>query len=110
MRIPTTSGKARALREVLRQSQIPPRVPILTVSIASRTRAAQAIATKLSQGPASNTRSQWNCVLEWALHAASFLDKKCVSAKRLASRKFPPAIFAAAIAVMDIDSGEMLKH
>ena len=108
MRIPTTSGKAGALRELLRQSQAPPRVPM--IPIASRTQAGQAAATKLSQGPASNTRSQANCALEQALHAASFLDKKCVSAKRLASRKFPPEIFEAAMAVMDIESREMLKH
>ena len=118
MRIPTTSGKAGALRELLQQSQAPSRVIVPTpvrqsipmVPIASRTRAAQAAATKLSQGPASNTRSQSNCALERALHVARFLDKKSVSAKRLTSRKFPPAIFAAALAVMDIDSGQMLKY
>ena len=78
--------------------------------IVSRTRAAQATAMKLSQGPASNTRSQSNYVLERALHAASFLDKKSSNSKRLVSRKFLPAIFVAALAIMDIDSGKMLKH
>ena len=73
-------------------------------------RAGQAAATKLSQGPASNTCSQSNYALETLLHVASFLDKKGVNAKRLASQKFPLAIFAAALAVMDIDSGKMLKH
>ena len=78
--------------------------------IASRTQAAQATTTKLVQGPAKNTRSHSIIALERALHAASFLDDKSVNAKRLATRKFPPAIFAAALAVMDIDSGKMLKH
>ena len=56
------------------------------------------------------TRSQSNIALERVLHAASFLNNSSVKAKRLASRKFLPAIFAAALAVMDIDSGKILKH
>ena len=89
---------------------MPVRQSILMVPIASITRAAQAAATKISQGSASSTRSQSNYASERALHAASFLDKKSVSAKRLASQKFPPAIFAAVLVVMDIDSGKMIKH
>ena len=71
VRITTTSGRAGALSELLRQSQAPPRVPEAPMPTAARTRAGQAAATKLSQGPASNTRSQANCALERALHAAS---------------------------------------
>ena len=42
--------------------------------------------------------------------AACFVDNSQQNAKRLANRKFPPAIFGAALAVMDINSGKMLKH
>ena len=65
---------------------------------------------KLMQGPAQDTRLQSTNALERALHAVSFLDNKSVNARRLATRKFPPAIFGAALAVTDIDSGKMLKH
>ena len=105
MHIPTTSGKVGALRELLRQSQAPSRMPeapmrtltppslrvmvptsvhqsILTVPIVSRTRAAQAAATKLSQGPARNTHAQSKCALERVLHTANFLDKKSVASKK----------------------------
>ena len=44
------------------------------------------------------------------MHAANFLDKKSVNAKCLASCKFSLTIFAAALAVVDIDSVKMLKH
>ena len=78
--------------------------------IASRTRAAQAAVTKFSQGPAGNTQSQLNIALERALNAASYLDNKIINVKHLAKWKFLPTIFTAALAVMDIDSGKMLKH
>ena len=48
--------------------------------------------------------------MEKALHAASFLDNNSVKVKHLTSWKFPPEIFAAALAVMEIDSGKMMKH
>ena len=44
------------------------------------------------------------------MYAACFVDNNSQNAKRLANRKFPPAIFGAALAVMDINSGKMLKH
>ena len=44
------------------------------------------------------------------MYAACFVDNNSQNAKRLANRKFPPAIFGAALAVMDMNSGKMLKH
>ena len=108
---PKLSGKAGALQQLLRAAKATPvRQPSPTLPIDSRTRSERAAATKFSLGPARNTRSSAHCALERALHAQSFLDEKSVSARRLSSQKYPPAIFAAAMAVMDVDTGEMLKH
>ena len=89
---------------ILKVQNAPPSVS----PVASRTRVAQAAAMKFSQGPVGSTRSQSYNVLKRALYAASFLDSKGINAKRLASQKNPPAIFAAALAVIDIDSDNML--
>ena len=45
-----------------------------------------------------------------ALHAACYTDGDTSEAKRLARRQYPAAMFSAALAVMDIESGKMLKH
>ena len=85
--------------------------------VASKTRgaklkvaASEASARKLADGPASRTRSQTGNILERALHAACYVDNTSGSAKRLAYKKYPKAMFSAALAVMDIESGKMLKH
>ena len=89
-----------------------PRVQTLPsdLPVASRTRVAQAAAKKFSKDSISNIRSKSHNALERALHAVNFLDSKCVNAKRLASQKFLLAIITMALAVMNIDSREMLKH
>ena len=107
MRTPTPSSPRVMVPTPVRQSILTVQnAPPSILPIASKTRAAQATAMNLSQGPASNIRSQSNYALERALHAATFLDKKSVNARRLASRKFLPVIFATALAVMYIDSGK----
>ena len=78
--------------------------------VAARTRAARLAASKISSGPAGNTRSKATNVLQMALHAACYTDGGTSEAKRLARRRYPAAMFSAALAVMDIESGKMLKH
>ena len=85
-------------------------VAALTQGAKAKTAAAAAAACRISEGPAGNTRSKMQNTLEKALHAACFVDSKNGSAKRLACKQYPTAMFSAALAVMDIKSGKMLKH
>ena len=101
----------------LQKTSTKPTPPIQTTPIATRTQAAQASA-KLkaaahevaNQGPASNTRSKSCNTLERAMYAACFIDNKNGDAQRLASCRYPMAMFAAALALMDMESGNMMKH
>ena len=63
-----------------------------------------------NQGPAGSTRSKPSNTLEKAMYAACFIDNKNGDAQRLASRRYPMAMFVAALAVMDMESGDMMKH
>ena len=94
-----------------RRQQLPQSTTTQSVQpVASRTRGAQTKAAAAEAGPARRTRSQTGNILERALHAACFIDNKSGSAKRLAYKRYPKAMFSAALAVMDIESGKMLKH
>ena len=72
--------------------------------IATRTRARQEAALPILR----RTRSQH--ALEVAITAAAEFDRKYVNPQRLASQRFPKAVFETALAVMDIKSGKMMKH
>ena len=92
--------------------------PSVPPPIATRTQAARASAKikaaaqeVTKQGPAGNTRSSKSTnTLQRAMYAACFIDNKNGDAQRLASRKYPVAMFAAALAVMDMESGDMIKY
>ena len=43
------------------------------------------------------------------MYAACFIDNKNKDAQRLGSRRYPMAMFVAALAVMDMESGDMMK-
>ena len=85
-----------------------PPTPQQIVPIASRTRANKAKIEELNNPIARRTQSPH--ALETALAAHAEFDGKSVSAQRLASRRFPKAVFETALAVMDIESGKMMKH
>ena len=72
--------------------------------------AAKEVATKNSQGPAGNTQSKAHNTLERAMYAACFIDNKNGDAQRLTSQRYPAALFAAALTVMNIKSGNTMKH
>ena len=105
-----------ALKRLQKTSTKP--TPLMqTAPIATRTRAAQtsaklkAAAHKVAnQGPAGNTRSKSSNRLERAMYAACFIDNKKGDAQRLASHRYSMAMFVAALAIMNMESGDMLKH
>ena len=71
--------------------------------------------TVWQDGPASRTRARANVsasqhALEKALSAAYEFNSEYGSAQKLAGRKFPGKMFAAALAVMDAETGDMLKY
>ena len=72
--------------------------------------AAKEVANKNSQGPAGNTQSKLHNTLERAMYATCFINNKNEDAQRLASQRYPAAMFAAALAIMDIELGNMMKH
>ena len=75
-----------ALRTRANKAKTEAKMEELTAPIARRTPSHQALGT--------------------ALAAAAEIDGKNVNAQRLASRRFPKAIFETALAVMDIESGK----
>ena len=80
-----------------------------------RTQAAQTLA-KLkaaaqevaNRGPAGSTRSKTSNTLERAMYAACFIDNKNGDAQRLASCRYPMVMFAAALAVMGVELGDIM--
>ena len=94
-----------------------PTAPITTAPIAMRTRVVQASA-KLqgaakevaSQGPTGNSCSKSHSKLERAMYAACFIDNKNGDAQRLESQRYQVAMFVAALAVMDMELGDVTKH
>ena len=101
----------------LQEKLTSPTPPMKSTPIATRSQAAQMLA-KLktaahkvtNQGHAGNTRSKSSNTLERAMYIACFIDNKNGDTQRLASHIYPMAMFAAALAVMDMESGDMMKH
>ena len=110
-------GCSLALEPTMVMHDAHPRVPITrarrpaqqqAAPIASRTRASQAKVEAHKEPILRRMRSQYG--LETALAPAAEFNGKHANAQRLASGNFPKAVFETVLAVMDIESGKMMKH
>ena len=112
-----TYPQVKAALKRLQETLTTPTPPMKTTLIATRTQAAQTSAklkaaayNVANLGPAGNTRSKSSNTLERAMYAACFIYNKNEDAQRLVSRRYPMAMFAAALAVLDMESGDMMKY
>ena len=72
--------------------------------------AAEAVTQRIANGPARNTCSKSNNILERALHSACFINTTSGNPKSLACKQYPKQMFLAVLVVMDIKWGKILKH
>lgn len=119
--VPRVTPRVNAAIKYLQEMTTKSTAAINTTPKVTRTRGAQTMARQLqaaakkaanknSQGPAGNTRSKSHNTLLRAMYAACFINNEHGDAQRLASWRYLAAMFVAAFTVMNIKSGDMMKH
>ena len=117
---PVPATATQAIREAqarVANKQVPPGEPVATRTRSKAPATTETATTMPTQSTAadpvaSRTRSQTADALALALGAAAEFGNANISASRLASRRFPSAIFetASALAVMCPTTGDLLKY